>query len=233
MKLRSFLIFLPAAALVISLLHSQANACSCAIIGGGPPCRDYWEAAVVFTGKVVGLSTILIEIEPGNPNWKSQERLVRFSIEKIFKGSAGKEVELITGMYEISCGYPFKEGERYLVYAIPYARDKNRLYSNICHRTRLLSQADEDLAYFQSLPAPGSGGVLYGRLKMANPDKVKITIKGQGKLIETRAGKDGNYRVSGLPPGQYIVTADLPKSIPHYPYYSVQVIDRACSQLNF
>lgn len=44
------------------------------------------------------MSTILVEIEPGNPNWKTQERLVRFSIEKIFKGSAGKEVELITGL---------------------------------------------------------------------------------------------------------------------------------------
>jgi len=182
---------------------------------------------------VVAISTILVEIEPGKPNWKTQERLVRFSIEKILKGSAGKKLELITGMGEVSCGYPFKQAEHYLVYAIPYAGDKNRLSTNICQRTRLLSQADEDLAYFQSLPAPGSGGVLYGRLKMANPDKVKITIKGQGKLIETRAGKDGNYRVSGLPPGQYIITADLPKSISHYPYYTVQVIDRACSQLNF
>src|SRR5262245_22573302 len=104
MKLRSFLIFLPALVMTINLLHSQAKACNCEI-GGGPPCQDYWNATAVFRGKVVAISTILVEIEPGNPNWKTQERLVRFSIEKILKGSAGKEVELITGMGEVSCGY--------------------------------------------------------------------------------------------------------------------------------
>ena len=232
MKLKSFLIFLPAATIMLTLLHSRAIACDCEI-GGGTPCRVFWSAAAVFSGKVIAMSTILVEVEPGNPNWKTQERLVRFSVEKTFKGSTGKEVELITGMGEVSCGYHFKEGERYLVYAIPYYRIKNRLFSGICQRIKLLSQADDDLAYFQSLPPPGSGGILYGNLNMPNPDKIKIMIEGEGKQIETWAGKDGNYRVSGLPPGQYKVTADLPKHIPHYPYYTVHVIDRACTKLNF
>src|SRR5262245_47515995 len=233
MKLRSFLIFLPAATIMLSMLSSRAIACSCWNVGGGPPCRDYWNAAAVFTGKVLAKSTILVEIEPGNPKWKTQERVVRFSIEKTFKGSTGKEVELITGMSEVSCGYPFKEGEWYLVYALPYLKIKNRLFSGICQRIKLLSHADEDFAYFQSLPPPGSGGTLYGNLNIPNPDKIKIKIEGEGKLIETWAGKDGNYRVNGLPPGQYKVTADLPTYIPHYPYYTVRVIDRACIQLDF
>jgi hypothetical protein len=232
MKLRSFLFLITAATIFLSMLHDRAIACSCQFVGGGPPCSDYWKAAAVFTGKVVEISTILVEIEPGNPKWKTQERVIRFSIEKTFKGRAGKEVELITGMTTASCGYHFKVGERYLVYAIPYAKLKNRLFSSICHRTRLLSQAEEDLAYFQALPPPGSGGTLYGRLTMPNPDNIKITIEGQGKRIETRANKDGYYRLSGLVPGEYKVTADLPKEIPHNPYYMVRVTDRACNQLN-
>jgi hypothetical protein len=232
MKLRPFLILFPAVAIFLNILHERAIACSCQFVGGGPPCSDYWKSAAIFTGKVVAISTILVEIEPGNPKWRIQERLVRFSIEKTFKGHARKEVELITGMTTASCGYQFKEGESYLVYATPYAKSRNRLFTSICHRTKLLSQADEDLSYLQALPLPGSGGTLYGRLTMPNPDKIKITIEGQGKRIETRANKDGNYRVSGLAPGEYKVTADLPKEIPHSLNYTIQVADRACHQLN-
>jgi hypothetical protein len=221
----------PVALIMLHLIDSRATACNCEV-GGGLPCRDYWNAAAVFTGKVMAISTILVEVEPGNPNWKTEERLVRFSIEKAFKGSGEKEIELITGMGEVSCGFHFKEGERYLVYAIPYAKNKNRLLTSICQRTKLLSQAAADLAYINALPQPGSGGTIYGRLNIPNPAEVKITIEGQGKRIETRAGKDGKYRVSGLPSGQYKVTADLPKHIPHYPYYTVQVMDRVCVQVN-
>jgi hypothetical protein len=68
-------------------------------------------------------------------------------------------VEAITGNGGGDCGYPFKVGQSYLVYAY---EKSNKLHASLCSRTRLLSEASEDLLYLQNLTRGKEGGAILG-----------------------------------------------------------------------
>ena len=53
-----------------------------------------------------------------------------------------------------SCGFAFEEGEEYIVYAYDGANTDESYSVNICSRTALLSQAQEDLDAFGDGDAP-------------------------------------------------------------------------------
>jgi len=138
MKFRRFLISLSIATALLALSVSDVKACSCRF-GGSPPCEEYWRSEAVFAGKVIKKSTFYTEEGEGDSKYKYQQVLARFSIEQTFKGIVGDEVEIVTGMGGGDCGYHFKDGERYVVYAIRDGRDKSRLYSGICNRIMLVA----------------------------------------------------------------------------------------------
>src|SRR5215468_5184618 len=221
MRFRRFLISLSIATALLALSISDVKACTCGFVG--PPCEEYWRSQAVFAGKVIKKSTFYVEEGEGDSRYKYQQVLVRFSIEQAFKGIAGDEVEIVTGMGSGDCGYYFKDGERYVVYAIRSGRDKSRLYSGSCNRIKLVAEAEDDFAYFRAIPEAGTGGLVYGRVKKAtmplsfdttryqetNLDNIKIIIEGNGRHFETTTNKDGYYQVGGLAPGQYEVKADI------------------------
>lgn len=89
------------------------------------------EASAVFTGKVV-------KIQDGDD---SGPRLVTLQVETSWKGPLAKNVEIVTGR-EDSCGFDFKEGVVYLVYA--YRLFPGNLVTTHCTRTRLLSNVEKD-----------------------------------------------------------------------------------------
>jgi hypothetical protein len=240
MKFRRFLISLSIATALLALSISDVKACSCGVVG--PPCEEYWKSEAVFVGKVIKRSTFYAEEGEGNSRYKYQQVLVRFSIEQAFKGIARDEMEIVTGMGDADCGYHFKDGERYVVYAIRYGRDKSRLYSGICNRIKLVAEADEDFAYFRAIPEAGAGGNVYGRVKKLTPplsfdnryqetylDNIKITIEGNGRRFETTTNKDGYYQASGLAPGRYNVKAGLSDSQNSHFESTVDVVDRGCA----
>jgi hypothetical protein len=68
--------------------------------------------------------------------------LVRFKVEKLWKGNNASQVAIRTGRGSGDCGLPFAAGERYLVYAYG---PENALETNICQRTTSLSDAAVDL----------------------------------------------------------------------------------------
>ena len=138
MKFRRFLISLSIATALLALSVSDVKACSCRF-GDSPPCEEYWRSEAVFAGKVIKKSTFYTEEGEGDSKYKYQQVLARFSIEQTFKGIVGDEVEIVTGMGGGDCGYHFKDGERYVVYAIRDGRDKSRLYSGICNRIMLVA----------------------------------------------------------------------------------------------
>src|SRR5262245_56100885 len=124
MKFRRFLISLSIATALLALSISDVKACICDVVG--PPCDEYWQSQAVFAGKVIKKSTFYVEEGEGDSKHKYQQVLVRFSIEQVFKGVAGGEVEIVTGLGGGDCGYHFKDGERYVVYAIRSGQDKSR-----------------------------------------------------------------------------------------------------------
>jgi hypothetical protein len=82
--------------------------------------------------------------------------VLKFEIERMWKGSPDKELILITettrdatgGEWHSDCEYEFREGERYLVYAYHL---EGGLETNTCTRTKPLAQAEEDLKVLAKL----------------------------------------------------------------------------------
>lgn len=120
-----FVLFFPLSA-------SEIVACDCIILTD-PNLQvlvnyGYKRASVVFSGKV-----IKIDKKPNNNFVK-----VTFNIEKSWKRVLENEVILTTTNSDEDCGYSFKVGEKYLVYAY-VGKNINELATTICTRTSLLN----------------------------------------------------------------------------------------------
>jgi hypothetical protein len=107
-------------------------------------------ARAVFCGLVVAEEYRPVRLlEPGQP--AGSERLViRFRVDRYWKGPMGREVLLYTSKVRRPDGsisfeaedFDFRVGERYLVYAVG---TKYRLSTNNCTRTAEIGAAREDL----------------------------------------------------------------------------------------
>ena len=100
---------------------------------------DYNNSEAVFSGEVIGISK--------NP--ASLVVKVKFKIEKSWKNISQEEV-LLTASNNDECGYEFKVGKRYLV----YARGKmNNLETSICTRTSNY-ESNKDLEFLNQIKKP-------------------------------------------------------------------------------
>ena len=110
-------------------------ACTCAPPKG--PAEELGLAAAVFSGRVVEIR----RRKRGEDIFAGVEAVLR--VERAWKGVEGASVSVFTASHSGTCGYGFKEGRTYLVYAHKDA--KGRLSTGICGRTRRLKDAGEDL----------------------------------------------------------------------------------------
>ncbi|HEV7843004.1 MAG TPA: carboxypeptidase regulatory-like domain-containing protein, partial [Pyrinomonadaceae bacterium] len=210
--------------LIVTLLHcfnSEASACSCQF-GGSAPCQEFWRVDAVFTGRVTGSSQITVDEEPN----KRTERLVRLTVDQRFRGEVeAVETEVITGWGGGDCGYEFKMGGRYIVYAYRNEKD-HKLYTSICSRTRPLAEASDDLAFVRALATTrDAAGSIFGRVVKRNYQwkegenvfkpvtGVDVMIEDGEKKYETRSDREGHFRVAGLPPGTYKVKIKVPEGL--------------------
>jgi hypothetical protein len=122
------------AALAIPLfLFASAQACDCK--PHPPPKKALEQAAAVFSGKVLKIA------DHDEHHWA-----VTFQLAATWKGTDAKEVTVLTGKNDGICGYKFAKGKSYMVYANESVRDEVKyLATGICHRTKLLEMAEEDL----------------------------------------------------------------------------------------
>jgi hypothetical protein len=68
--------------------------------------------------------------------------LVTFRVDTVWKGTFPRTLVITTGTDD--CGYGFRLGERYLVYAIAWPNTTD-FYTSICSRTAVFSQATADV----------------------------------------------------------------------------------------
>jgi len=74
-------------------------------------------------------------------------RSVTFRIAKVYRGSVGSEATIVTGLGTSDCGYPFEEGNRYLVYAT--LLDDGAFFTSICAGTSSFDQAAPAIRFLE------------------------------------------------------------------------------------
>lgn len=239
--MRARVLLFGASVLFVLLSSGRALACSC--IGPAPPCQALGGSAAVFVGTVIEVRERQAK-QGGNDEIDWTPRLFKFTVVQPFSGVAGTEVEVATGQGGGDCGYEFKKGETYLVYAYG-GRDGKTLATGICTRTRPVAEATEDLEFLRGLAGrpPGvSLDIMVARsLDVVKSGDVKplgglagarLSVEGAGESREVRTDAEGRVRLTGLKPGTYKVRLSLPEELTTYKTEKeVTVNDRGCASI--
>jgi hypothetical protein len=141
---------------------------------------------------------------------------VRFDVAEAFRGVTSPELDVDTGSGGGDCGYPFKVGESYLVYA-HVGKDGQPLATSICTRTRPLRDAHDDLVFARAVAgAPAAGGVISGTVRNrdqrpADPSRgenpyapvagVAVLVECGGVIRRAETDVRGRFEITGLPAG--------------------------------
>jgi hypothetical protein len=224
--------------ILLAVCVSDALACSCS--EPGPPCQNYFISDVVFVGTVRSISAM--------PDAHDQATVrVEFQDVAASRGVDGTSVTVFTAEQSMSCGYPFKQGERYVVYA-NRSKQTTQILASICSRTRHISQAVDDMTFLGTFAKPAASPLVFGTVshwdrnpatgdeRIAGPVAgVVLTLDGPGGSFQTRTDRDGRYQFEGIPAGTYTLTGLPP---PLFSAASIKAVfelrdARACRQANF
>jgi hypothetical protein len=220
--------------LFMTIGATDAYACFC---GPGPACEEVWKTSAVFAGRVISVE----KLEPAGEK-NPYSKTVRLLVEEVFKGGPGSEVVLLQS--QSSCDVYFSLGERYLVYANE-SLIANRLTTNSCTRTRLLSDASEDLAYLRGLSTAANGSTISIDVKHLKRNsegvgefipmkEARLKIESSEQTLNVMTDDSGAIQVKALKPGAYKVSIDLSDGL-FVPVkeISVTVADKGCAAVQF
>jgi len=127
---------------MISVLFTPAIlACSC--VETPPVGAALLQAKAVFVGEVEQISLKRRWSKKGEELTYEPRLTVAFAVDRSWKGVPTPRIEISTSKDSASCGFDFKLGERYLVFADDSRRG---LAAGLCSRIAHLSEASADLA---------------------------------------------------------------------------------------
>jgi hypothetical protein len=138
---------------LVALFPDSASACSCAMLPGSEQERAeraLAESTAVYAGEVVNISK-------GKPLSIREPNAVSFQVSDVWKGAEQETLEVTTPRGGAACGYPFKEGQEYLVYAYG---GRQSIKVDLCSETKPLSKASADLEALGNGETAGDGGTL-------------------------------------------------------------------------
>ena len=183
------------------ILPRPASATSCT--GGGSIVTAHRVAAAIFTATVERVQQpqpVVTNLPDGavQVSITSGPDQVILSIHDVFKGT-------VPGRVQLESDFRFVEKGRYFVYA--YAMN-GALNVSLCSRTRLLSEAVEDVKFVDGLRRSIPQGVLWGLVLQdgKNPGPVEIVVLRNGIYYRANSQFDGYHVV--LSPGTYLVWAE-------------------------
>jgi hypothetical protein len=200
-----------ALAIVAGILAGGAapvEACDCSPVR---MCQAYWLSDAVFSGRVVAIDRVDLPKFP---------RRATFQVTEAFLGVSGDRIEIFTGMGGGDCGYEFRVGDDYIVYA--RFRD-GRLTTGVCNRTTPLP-VGVDVSYARAaVAAQGrTDARIAGRVQVAERRRdgslrarrampgVTVTIAATGTSRSMVTDPSGRFEFDGLPRGRYEATLTLP-----------------------
>jgi hypothetical protein len=137
---------------IVFLLPDCAYACSCA-----PASTQRY-----ISGSGAVFSAVVVEVEEGPPTKMMGTSGIRSSrvtlrASEVWKGPQRETLEVSTPRDGATCGYHFKEGQEYLVFAYT---EKQGLVVDSCNGTRRLAEAEAALKVLGIGEKPAGGGVL-------------------------------------------------------------------------
>ena len=135
----------------------EATACSCSPV---TPAQAFDRADTVFTGSVKSL-----RVRRGLFGQSSVDpATAEFEVTQVWKGPREETMTIKTVRSEVSCGFEFRQGLEYLV----YAREGK---TGLCDRTALTLRASDDLSALGEgwKPAPTSPTALTGMPTESSP----------------------------------------------------------------
>ena len=221
MKTLLVLIFLHLLFFVSSL---PAFACSC--IGPTTPVDALKSASAVFSGKVIDKAPSRRrskELDPLPPNYyqpdqydSSGSTIFTFEVEEAFKGIKERKVQIETTTVCCMCGFNFKVGESYLVFA--YGSSPDSLSTGICTGTDWLSNSKDEISLLRAINGKYFETRVFGKVVktgmaingsfMSTTDDVplqgvKLVLEGKAQRLETTTDAEGEYRFVNVPYGEY------------------------------
>jgi hypothetical protein len=164
MNPRSKLLAVLLTGLAITAPHSIA--CSCD--KPGSPIQELQSSSAVFSGRAISVFPLL------------SGHLILFHVDTTWKGVKFSVAFVVTPPENGACGFPFRNGGKYLVYA-----DGRLIRSTgICYRTSLLSDAALDLAALGEGQRPWSV-VLPISVTVLLPTALIFWNRSKGRLLRT------------------------------------------------
>jgi len=222
---------------LLLVFGTYSKACSCA--GFGPACVEAVspQVSAVFLGTVVAVGP---SARTPQSNVFGDMLDVTLSVQESYKGASSKQIVVTTASSESACGFPFKKGEQYVVYASEYER---KLFTSICQRTLPAKVVEKDLGYLRKLATAGPTVFIEGSYKQYTFDphfvpkftpsimdhyrpaeeeyramapmtgeEVTLTAK-NGEQRKTKINADGRFAFEDLTPGIYSINVGVPPGL--------------------
>jgi hypothetical protein len=203
---------------VVASLCRPAPAAACSCGGTIPTSVAAQRADVVFVGTVTRIDrpqsisrqnadgSVTVDVNGVGPN------LVLFDIAHVYKGPALSLSEIAVVQGNSSCDFPFQTSQVWLVYG---AEGIGGITTYGCSRTRLNSEASQDLVYLKGAEAKRPQGIVYGEVFRqgdgpgdtrlhALPDRLQVVAANRTQRFTTTTGRWGPFELV-LPPGDFEV----------------------------
>ena len=207
-----------AAAFILVCTPSFVSACTCGMSPG--TCSQAWKSGqVVFTGTVTGK---LSAPAPRTVDDHFTQNAFQFSVSETFRGSAiaGQEFTIYTGMGGGDCGYEFKVGTAYLVYASAY---EGKFVTSICTSTAPAARMRHIIQQLRELQKGERVADLFGLIGTSpisivdDPFELKPLAKKQVRVMgarglerSTTTDDQGVFSFQTLPADTYRLEVDPP-----------------------
>ena len=204
----------------------SVSACSCVEVGdpNPPPCARINPADVIFVGTVVEIENPAYEVSTENP----QVLLTRYRFridETISKLEGEKEIDVYSGRGGADCSYHFEKGKQYLVFSYR-GTESPHLFATICSPTLPVANAQFLLPQLRAARDRDSVASVYGRIQIGQRPYLSVTnveprplqhaliqLQDSVHVFESTTDSNGDFSIYSVPPGEYRLTAELPRNV--------------------
>jgi hypothetical protein len=125
-----------------ALFMSLGNTYACSCMMPADALSSLESSDAVFSGKVSRISE------------GDRQNTIVFDVNKTWKGTDAKTLQVITSKSSASCGYNFEEDTEYVVYS--YTNEDDKLSVSLCSRTAEITSENTDVQALNLGRNPGS-----------------------------------------------------------------------------